>query len=276
MTLSAAPTRRVATADASRPWRILVTADAWAIPLIACVAAAALVATDSNVTTFLALNAWSTATGPAPWPYVTVLGDTAVAIVLFLPFAWRRPDLLWALVVAAVLSTLFVHGLKPWIEAPRPPAVLAAESLTVIGPAWRAQSFPSGHTTTAFTAAALVWMHVRHPAVRSAVLALALAAGLSRAVVGVHWPLDIAAGAFGGWCAGAAGTAIARRWPVGTGPRAHAAIALTGAAVAVALLVGLKTGYPTTRVFTTAIALVALAWSAWNFANRPRTEAPPA
>ena len=93
----------------------------WAVPAIAIGILVALLATNGNRNTFLAINAWSHATGPAPWSYLTVLGDTTVAIALFLPFALRRPDVLRALAVGAVLATLFVHGLKPLLAQPRPP-----------------------------------------------------------------------------------------------------------------------------------------------------------
>jgi membrane-associated phospholipid phosphatase len=230
----------------------------WAVPAIALAAALAIVASGSNRALFLQINGWSRVTGPDLWPFVTVLGDTAVAIALFVPFAWRRRDVLWALVLAAVASTLFVHGIKPWVDAPRPPGVLDAGSFVVIGPAWRAHSFPSGHTTTAFTAAALVWMHFRTPGWRALALTLALAAGLSRAVVGVHWPLDIAAGAFGGWVSGWLGSVAAARWPVGTRPWPHAIFATLGIGIGLALIAGLKTGYPTTVSFTFAIGMVAV------------------
>jgi len=54
---------------------------------------------------------------------------------------------------------------------------------------------PVGHTTTIFVAAGLLWLHFESPRVRAAALAIAIVVGLSRAVVGVHWPVDIAAGA---------------------------------------------------------------------------------
>ena len=67
---------------------------AWVVPAVAATLFAIVVATGSNRALFHLLNGISHATGAAPWPYVTILGDTAVAIALFLPFAMRRIDVL--------------------------------------------------------------------------------------------------------------------------------------------------------------------------------------
>lgn len=237
---------------------------AWWVPLIGILALAGLGATGSNLAAFEFFNHWGRLTGPAPWPYITILGDTAVAIALFLPLAMRRSEVLWALAISALLGTLFVHGLKPALSLPRPPAVLAADAINVIGPAYRGNSFPSGHTTTIFLAAGLVWLHFRSIPLRTAAVAIALAVGLSRAVVGVHWPLDIAAGAAGGWTSAILGTALAHRWAA-TGRRAitQAVLQLLGAGCGVLLLVGPGTGYPQAIALQYFAGIVAIAVPAW-------------
>jgi membrane-associated phospholipid phosphatase len=222
----------------------VVGVSAWWLPAVGAIAIAALLATGSNQSVFSHLNSWSRATGPAPWPYITILGDTAVAIALFLPLAMRRGKLLWALAVSAMLATLFVHGVKPLISIPRPPAVLAADAITVIGPAYRSNAFPSGHTTTIFLAAGLVWLHFRSVPLRTLAVVIALTVGLSRAVVGVHWPLDIAAGAIGGWSCAIFGTALAARWHIGHRKSAQVLLIALGGGCGIALLAGLRTGYP--------------------------------
>ncbi len=237
------------------PWR---SPDAWAVPAAAATLALLLALTGANRTVFAALNAWSHATGPVPWAFVTVLGDTAVALALFTPFVLRRPDVVWALAVRALLAAATVHGIKPLAGLPRPPAVLAADAITVLGPAYKAQSFPSGHTTTIFVAAALLWLHFRSPWLRAAALATATLVGLSRAVVGVHWPLDIAAGAACGWICALLGTALARRLPSGQRTPVQAPLALVGGGGGVALLAGLKTGYPQAVQLQYAVGAVAL------------------
>lgn len=232
---------------------------AWVVPAVAAALFALVLATGSNRAIFHVLNDLGRATGPAPWPFVTVLGDTAVAIALFLPFALRRLDVLWALAVSAVLATLFVHGIKPLASMPRPPAVFAPDAIHVIGPAHRGNAFPSGHTTTIFVAAGLVWLHVRPLPVRALVLVVAIVVGLSRAVVGVHWPTDILAGAAGGWLCAIAGDALARRSGLGTNGVVRAILLVLGTGCAVALLAGLSTGYPQALPLQRAIGAIGLA-----------------
>jgi undecaprenyl-diphosphatase len=54
-------------------------------------------------------------------------------------------------------------------------------------------SFPSDHATAAFAIAAAIWFRMRAVGAIALVLAAALAVG--RVAVGVHYPLDVAAGA---------------------------------------------------------------------------------
>ena len=246
---------------------------AWVVPAVAATLFAIVVATGSNRALFHLLNGISHATGAAPWPYITILGDTAVAIALFLPFAMRRIDVLWALALSALLATLFVHGIKPLMSMPRPPAVLAADAITIIGPAHRGNAFPSGHTTTIFVAAGLVWLHVRPLSVRTIVLVVAVLVGLSRAVVGVHWPTDILAGAAGGWLCAIAGDAIARRSTLGRHPAMRALLLMLCTGSAVALLAGLSTGYP--QAVTLQRAIGALGIAAVVVAALRRLDPPP-
>ena len=250
-----------------------VPRSAWVVPAVAATLFAIVVATGSNRALFHLLNGISHATGAAPWPYITILGDTAVAIALFLPFAMRRIDVLWALALSALLATLFVHGIKPLMSMPRPPAVLAADAITIIGPAHRGNAFPSGHTTTIFVAAGLVWLHVRPLSVRAIVLAVAVLVGLSRAVVGVHWPTDILAGAAGGWLCAIAGDAIARRSTLGRHPAMRALLLMLCTGSAVALLAGLSTGYP--QAVTLQRAIGALGIAAVVVAALRRLDPPP-
>ncbi|MEO8038697.1 MAG: phosphatase PAP2 family protein [Betaproteobacteria bacterium] len=241
---------------------------AWIVPVVAVVMLAMVALTGTNRPVFTFLNGWSHETGPGPWQYVTLLGDTAVALALFLPFALRRPDVLWALAVSALFAALYVHILKPLVGAPRPPAVLAADAITIIGAAYRARSFPSGHTTTIFLAAAILWLHFRSPWLRAATLAVATMVGLSRAVVGVHWPVDIAAGAAGGWIAACVGTPIARRLSFGLRPAVQWVLTAIGAGCAIALLAGLDTGYPQAVVLQYLVGACALASLAYAIVTR--------
>lgn len=251
----------------SGPWS---TVEFWAVPGVALGILGLVVATGANQALFLWINRWSLATGPEIWPLVTVLGDTTVALALFTPFALRRPDMLWALALSALLATLYVHALKPLFDTARPPGVLAADTFIVIGPAHKAHAFPSGHTTTAFVSAALIWAHVGAAWARLGVLALATLVGLSRAVVGVHWPVDILAGMAGGWMCGFVGTWSSQRWRFGLAVPTQSLVTALLAGCAVALLAGLDTGYSEAVPFQHAIGAFALLALVFNVSHTLR------
>ena len=99
----------------------------------------------------------------------------------------------WQVVLVVALAQLVVDvGLKPAFARDRP--FVADVSSRVVGYQPATQSFPSGHSATAFGAATVLALAVRGP---GRVLAWLLAIGIafSRIYIGVHYPLDVVAGA---------------------------------------------------------------------------------
>lgn len=189
----------------------------WGVPALAAIAAALIFFTGANHGLFGVINQSYQFTGDSPWAMLSVLADALVAAVLLLPLCGRRPDVLWAFFIASLLTTLWVHGFKSLMSLPRPYAVLGPDGVHVIGKVLRNGTFPSGHTATAFLVAGIYAFMLRSRAWALLLILLATLAGLSRIAVGAHWPLDVAAGAFGGWLAVVLGFRIAKRWPTGEG-----------------------------------------------------------
>lgn len=244
-----------------RPWPI------WLVPAAAGLGFAGLWLLDANRSVFLVLNAIGPATSDGLWANITVLGDTVVAFALCLPLWRRRPDLLWAFLFMALLGTLWVHGLKAFFDVLRPPAVLP--EVHIIGPPHKFDAFPSGHATTAFAMAGLMAMGLKFrtlpfPATYVLFVTAAVLVAMSRSVVGVHWPLDILAGAFGGWLAAAAAIAIAQRtYRFGSEAWVQWALAVFLAGCAAWLVIGhAKSGYPQADLFQRAIGICCLAAAA--------------
>ncbi len=131
-----------------------------------------------------------------------VAAATTVALLVF-----RRWWQALALVVIAALAPLITDGLKPIVGRARPVWEQSLGSEVTL-------SFPSGHATAGiavYAAAGVALGSLLRNASLGAIVALAgillgIAIGLSRLVLGVHWPSDV----LGGWCvalavAGAAG-----------------------------------------------------------------------
>lgn len=202
------------------------------------------------------------------WESLTFMGDTLFALVLFLISARRWPRLLWAAVVAALIGTVFAQVLKDLLSMDRPPGVLLSGTFELIGPDHRHSSFPSGHTLTAFTLAGLWLFELRNRYARLGLLILAAVVGMSRVVVGVHWPVDVVFGAFGGCLSAWLGWRLAARWRWGMGCMAHLAAVLVFSAAAV-LLLAHDGGYPQARWLAQGLAVLGLAVTVWNYALAP-------
>jgi undecaprenyl-diphosphatase len=149
---------------------------------------------DAALRTALAHPWWRSTMG-----VVTMTGSTVVlgpvAAVGCLVLLWRRRLRAAAFVALTLPVTLTIRLLLVnAIHRPRPEHRLAPSA------GW---SFPSGHTTAAAAAALIAvlvcWSLVRRRSVRVVVAGLAagwaLAVGISRVALVVHWPSDVV----GGW-----------------------------------------------------------------------------
>jgi membrane-associated phospholipid phosphatase len=93
--------------------------------------------------------------------------------------------------VSVGIGSLIVALMKETIDRPRPAHADPSIETAVGTPG--SPSFPSGHTATAFAAAAVVGAF--YPRLRWPLYGLAALVGLSRIYLGVHFALDVAAGA---------------------------------------------------------------------------------
>lgn len=185
----------------------------WRLPVLALLLALLVWASDTNVVLFQRVN------GVAPWLpaggllALTLWGNVLAAVMLVSGWATSRPRIIWSALFALLPGIVFVRGLKLLLALPRPAGVLGPDAITVVGPTYKAFAFPSGHTATAFAFAAIVYCLGGRRGLRWLAVAIAAAVGLSRVLVGAHWPVDVLVAAAGGWVCGYLGVWMASKYP---------------------------------------------------------------
>jgi membrane-associated phospholipid phosphatase len=238
---------------------------AWAPPLVAALLAAVIAATGTNHSLFLMLNHAGHRLGENFWVNLTLLGDGAVALAVVLPCIRRSPQCFWAALIAAVLATLYVQGMKQVINVPRPPAWFAPGEFFQAGPVYRAVSFPSGHAAAIFAISGIwIMSHTRHYLLRTTLLVLALLVSLSRVMVGVHWPLDLLGGMLGGWLAAWCGLVVYARYGWKTSGVGGMAAGVVLLLVSGALLYSRHIGIPAVLPLQRTLGLICLVWGGWE------------
>ena len=169
--------------------------------------------------------------GHTPFFIITFLGASAVLwALLALYYWWIDPRFARRLGVVFAVSILANHLLKALVGSPRPydlDVALSTESARRTG---GGHGFPSGHTQNAATfwlafAFRYGWLWLWGLA-----LLLVAAVGLSRMVLGVHMPVDVAGGfAFGAIFAWLAGASKVRLPPVELTRRVWGPVVVVGA-----------------------------------------------
>lgn len=117
---------------------------------------------------------------------IGTLGAVWIVIALVLAVLWRRPWILVAVVAADLAADLLAALGKSIVARHRP-------FVHQLGPPTTTHSFPSGHAATSFACATV--LAVVAPRLRVPLFALATLIALSRLYNGVHFPLDVIAGA---------------------------------------------------------------------------------
>lgn len=138
-------------------------------------------------------------------------GSTWLCAALILAAMWMQPAVRAriALVLAvAALASLVSRELATVIGAPRP--FMLGLSPEHISHGARA-GLPSTHASVMFTVAFMLIADRRLRAIGLAVLAMAVMTAWARVYVGVHFPVDVAAGALLGACFAGAAQAVAGR-----------------------------------------------------------------
>lgn len=162
--------------------------------------------TFSKVDGHIFLNRWHSPTADSVFIALTSLGDglfvISLAVILFL----FRHRFLSLLIMAAYLSSgLLVQVIKLLYDAPRPAKFLTdidyphfIEGVTL----HNYNSFPSGHTTSAFALATILSLYVHNKRWGLLFLLMAIVAGYSRIYLSQHFLEDVTAGSAIGVAAG--------------------------------------------------------------------------
>ena len=236
-----------------------ITAWTWVPPAVALILIAIISLANLNQTVFLTLNHAGQIFGNLWWANVTILGDGAVTLALILLVIRRSPRSFWGAVFGAVIVSLLIHGMKYAIVHQRPPAVLLMDQFFLIGQKLVADSFPSGHTAAIFTLAGVCIMSLKGRLwLQFSVFMLACLVGLSRIMVGVHWPLDVLAGMIAGWISAYAGLWISTRLGLKTKSAMGYVAGSILMLIAAALLISSHAGYPEALPFQRLLGIICL------------------
>ncbi|MCU4676681.1 phosphatase PAP2 family protein [Catenovulum sp. 2E275] len=207
---------------------------------------------------FLTLNQFGARFSDVIWAAMTMLGDTYLAIALLLFFIFKDKLLMPAMLIASIPATIFAQGFKRGLAVDRPPRIFEPEQINQIGRVLEVGSFPSGHTMTAAVLAGLLIMSAKNNILRTLALTLVILVGISRVMVGVHFPIDTLVGGGVGLLAAGFGYLVAARFNLGQ-HKISQFILFCVPLYAVFRIFMHHNGYPNAHDFAILVACLALA-----------------
>jgi membrane-associated phospholipid phosphatase len=148
---------------------------------------------------FLVINTYNSPQFDYVFRFWTYLGDGIIWVPLFAYVLLFKRDYFVAILTALIICTVLTHVLKRIVypDAFRPIVVLADKVRAIPGYYMNRQhSFPSGHTSTAFTLALLAAFIVRRNFWAYFFPVIAFFVGYSRVYLAQHFVTDVLAGMF--------------------------------------------------------------------------------
>ncbi|NCU05879.1 MAG: phosphatase PAP2 family protein [Chitinophagaceae bacterium] len=148
---------------------------------------------------FLALNNQHTDVADVVLKYFTYVGDgTFMAVLGVILWLIGKKKLGLLLILSFILSGLLAQGIKRLEQRPRPGLYFKQPEMIhkVDDKLLKGNnSFPSGHTTTAFATFSLLAFAARNRAAQTAFFIVAVIVAYSRIYLGAHFTEDVLAGA---------------------------------------------------------------------------------
>lgn len=147
---------------------------------------------------FLMINGYYSTKADYFFNYVTLLGEWVLWVPVFLYAIFLKRDFFIPVLAALLICTLLTHLGKRMIFAGEPRPLRVLEDLARAVPLLKhnnyVNSFPSGHTSTAFTTALLLTFIIRRKIAVFLFPFIAFLVGYSRVYLAQHFVTDVLAG----------------------------------------------------------------------------------
>jgi membrane-associated phospholipid phosphatase len=132
-------------------------------------------------------------------PFYTYLGDGLIFVFLIFPLLFFKRRAIVSLAFTAILTLVVIASLKAYFNEPRPLKYFETQVETLrevpgVKPHYK-HSFPSGHTTAAFGAWAILAFYSRKKYLQLIFFSVALGVAYSRVYLSMHFLRDVGAGA---------------------------------------------------------------------------------